>query len=667
MPEFAIESSFSPTGDQPVAIDKLVAGLNAGEGAQTLLGVTGSGKTFSVAHVIERVQRPALLLAPNKTLAGQLYSELKDLMPNNAVGYFVSYYDYYQPEAYVVASDTYIAKDAAINDQIDRLRHDATHSLLTRRDVVIVASVSCIYGIGSPGNYADMSVSIRREDELDRDELLRRLITMQYMRNDIAPRRGTFRARGDVVEIFPAYVDDRVIRIEMFGDTIEEIVEIDALRGEVLGELDEIIIHPASHYVTPKDVIKQAIGGIEEELVEQLDMFRKRGKLLEAQRLEMRTNLDLELLQELGTCQGIENYSRHLDGRQAGQPPATLLDYFPEDFVTFIDESHVTVPQIGGMFRGDRARKESLVEHGFRLPSALDNRPLKYDEFIKRRRQVVYVSATPGDEEVAESGGVSAEQVIRPTGLLDPVVDLRPARGQVDDLLGEIRTRVEKNQRVLVTTLTKRMAEDLTEYYRDIGIRVRYLHSEIDTLERHALLRSLRLGEFDVLVGINLLREGLDLPEVTLVGILDADKEGFLRSKRSLIQTIGRAARNVEGTVILYGDKETDSIRAAVEETRRRRKIQEAYNVEHGITPQTIKKQVADLLESVFEKDYVTVDIRDDVADDLPKDIDQERLDDIIGGLRDKMHDAAKEMRFEEAAELRDQIKRLEKKLLDVR
>ena len=663
MPAFKISSEYQPTGDQPRAIDTLVQGLNAGQPSQTLLGVTGSGKTFTMAHVIERTQRPALILAPNKTLAGQLYSEFRELFPDNAVGFFVSYYDYYQPEAYVAQTDTYIAKDSAINDQIDRLRHEATHNLLTRRDVVIVASVSCIYGIGSPDSYTDMSVSIQQGEEAERDELLRRLVTMQYVRNDIAPRRGTFRARGDCIEIFPAYADDRIIRIELFGDEVEQMLEVDVLKGEVLDELKEITIHPASHYVKPKDQIKRAIVTIEEELEQRLDELKRTGKMLEAQRLEMRTNFDLESLLELGSCSGIENYSRHLDGRQVGEPPATLIDYFPDDFIAFLDESHVTVPQIGGMYRGDRARKQSLVTHGFRLLSALDNRPLTYDEYDERVKQVLFVSATPGDYEVDESKGVSAEQIIRPTGLLDPVVDVRPATGQVDDLLGELRAAIDAGGRVLVTCLTKRMAENLSGYYREVGVNVRYLHSEIDTLERHAILRSLRLGEFDVLVGINLLREGLDIPEVTLVGILDADKEGFLRSRRSLIQTIGRAARNVDGRVILYADKETDSIRAALDETGRRREIQQAYNDEHGITPQTIKKNVAELLESVFESDYVTVDIsaEGEQAAEEVKGLERARLPEMLEDLRTQMLAAAEALEFEKAAELRDQVKRLEK------
>jgi excinuclease ABC subunit B len=662
MPEFNLQCEYEPTGDQPRAIEALVKGLESGVEQQTLLGVTGSGKTFTVAQVIQRLQRPALVLAPNKTLAAQLFSELRELFPDNAVGYFVSYYDYYQPEAYVPSSDTYIAKDSSINDRIDRLRHAATHSLLTRRDVIIVASVSCIYGIGSPKSYDEMSVTVKKDEEMDRDELLRRLVTMQYVRNDFAPKRGSFRARGDVVEIFPAYAEDRVLRVELFGDTVDQITEIDVVNGEILREMEGIQIHPASHYVTPKEALDRAIESIEEEKIGVVDRFKAQGKLLEAQRIEMRTNLDLELLEELGHCSGIENYSRHLDGRQPGEPPSTLIDFFPDDFVTFMDESHVTLSQIGGMFRGDRARKNTLVEHGFRLPSALDNRPLKAEEYEKRRRQIVYVSATPGDEELRRTDGVSAEQLIRPTGLLDPEVEVRPATGQIDDLLGVIRGEVDRGGKILVTSLTKRMAESITDYYRDLGVRVRYLHSDIDTLERHAIIRSLRLGEFDVLVGINLLREGLDIPEVTLVAILDADKEGFLRSRRSLIQTIGRAARNVDGRVILYGDSKTDSMRAALEETARRRKTQEAYNEEHGITPQTIKKAVRDLLESIFEADYVTVDLgQEDEADMLPKSAaDREKIPEIVEEMREKMFRLAEDMKFEEAAELRDQIRKLE-------
>jgi excinuclease ABC subunit B len=658
---FTIQASYQPCGDQPEAISALVKRLGSNSRYLTLLGVTGSGKTFTMAKVIEATQRPALILAPNKTLAAQLFAEMKELFPENAVEYFVSYYDYYQPEAYVPQSDTYIAKDASINDHIDRMRHAATYSLLTRRDVIIVASVSCIYGLGSPEAYGEMKVEIRQGADQDRDDLLRRLVQIQYSRNDIAPRRGTFRARGDLVEIFPAYADDRLIRVEFFGDTIESVLVLDALKGEVIEEPPEVVIFPSSHYVTSRDRLEVAVKTIEEELEQRLAFFRGAGKLLEAQRLEMRTNLDLELMIETGTCPGIENYSRHLDGRGAGEPPATLLDYFPKDFIAFIDESHVTMPQVGGMYRGDRARKETLVDFGFRLPSAVDNRPLKGEEFEKRVQQLVAVSATPSDLDVERSGGVTAEQVIRPTGLVDPQVELRPARGQVDDLLGEIRKTVEAGHRVLVTSLTKRMCEDLTTYYRDLGLRVKYLHSDIETLERMAILRSLRLGEFDTLVGVNLLREGLDLPEVALVAILDADKEGFLRSHRSLIQTIGRAARNVDGRVILYAEKQTDSIKAAVAETERRRRIQQAYNEKNGITPQTVRKKIAELMETIYEKDYVTVDL--DEADKKVGKMSQPELEAEIRTMRDAMLEAAKEQRYEDAAILRDRVKSLEKRL----
>jgi excinuclease ABC subunit B len=658
---FTIQTTYQPCGDQPEAISKLVRGLGSASRYFTLLGVTGSGKTFTMAKVIEATQRPALILAPNKTLAAQLFAEMKELFPENAVEYFVSYYDYYQPEAYVPQSDTYIAKDASINDHIDRMRHAATYSLLTRRDVIIVASVSCIYGLGSPEAYGEMKVEIRRGADQDRDDLLRRLVQIQYSRNDIAPRRGTFRARGDLVEIFPAYADDRLIRVEFFGDTIESVLTLDSLKGEVLDEPAEVVIFPSSHYVTSRDRLEVAVKTIEEELEQRLAHFRSAGKLLEAQRLEMRTNLDLELIIETGTCPGIENYSRHLDGRGPGEPPATLLDYFPKDFIAFIDESHVSMPQVAGMYRGDRARKETLVDFGFRLPSAVDNRPLKAEEFETRVRQLVAVSATPSDLDVQRSAGVTAEQVIRPTGLVDPQVELRPARGQVDDLLGEIRKTVEAGHRVLVTSLTKRMCEDLTTYYRDLGLKVKYLHSDIETLERMAILRSLRLGEFDTLVGVNLLREGLDLPEVALVAILDADKEGFLRSHRSLIQTIGRAARNVDGRVILYADQQTDSIKAAVQETERRRRIQEAYNEKNGITPQTVRKKIAELMETIYEQDYVTVDL--DESGKKTAKMSQPELEAEIRTMRDAMLEAAKEQRYEDAAILRDRIRVLEKKL----
>ncbi len=657
---FVLKADMEPTGDQPAAIAALVEGVNSDKKHQALLGVTGSGKTFTMAKVIEQTQRPTLILAHNKTLAAQLYMEFKELFPDNAVGYFVSYYDYYQPEAYVPKSDTYIAKDAAINEQIDRMRHAATHDLLTRRDVIIVASVSCIYGLGSPDSYGGLRVEIKKDAELDRDSLLRDLVKIQYARNDIAPRRSTFRVRGDVVEIFPAYAEDQIIRVEFFGDTVECIDIVDALKGEVIEEQDEIVIFPSSHYVTPKDRLDPAIEAIEVELEARLVELRGRGRLLEAQRLEMRTRLDLELLNEIGHCSGIENYSRHLDGRQPGEPPATLLDYFDDDCLFLIDESHVTVPQVGGMSAGDRSRKNTLIEHGFRLPSAIDNRPLTGDEFMARLNQVVYVSATLAPREIELARGVTAEQVIRPTGLLDPRVEMRPARGQVDDLLGEIRIVVDGGHRVLVTCLTKRMAEDLTTYYRDTGVRVKYLHSDIDSLERTAIIRDLRLGKFDVLVGINLLREGLDIPEVALVAILDADKEGFLRSRGSLIQTIGRAARNASGRCILYADKETDSIQAAVAETTRRRARQKAYNEEHGITPRSITKKIFEGMESIFERDYVTVEI-DDVGEGEALPEDPEKL---LNELREAMFSAAGERRYEDAAELRDRISDLEERVL---
>ncbi|MAG33780.1 MAG: excinuclease ABC subunit B [Deltaproteobacteria bacterium] len=657
---FEMHTDFEPTGDQPTAIDTLVAGVGRGRRHQTLLGVTGSGKTFTMAKVIERTQRPTLILAPNKLLAAQLYMEFKEFFPDNAVGYFISYYDYYQPEAYVPTSDTYIAKDASINDQIDRMRHAATHDLLTRRDVIIVASVSCIYGLGSPDAYAGLKVEIKSGEDMDRDQLLRELVKIQYARNDIAPRRATFRARGDVVEIFPAYADDRIIRIEFFGDTIETIDIVDALKGEVLEQQDEAVIFPSSHYVTPKDRMDRAIETIRDELEEHLGKLRGRGRLLEAQRLEMRTRLDLELMEELGTCSGIENYSRHLDGRQSGEPAATLLDYFDDDFLLLVDESHVSIPQVGGMSRGDRARKDTLVEHGFRLPSAIDNRPLTGDEFHARIRQAIYVSATPAAFELEKADGITVEQIIRPTGLLDPPVEMRPARGQVDDLLGEVRQVIDTGHRVLVTCLTKRMAEDLTTYYRDVGLRVKYLHSDIDSMERTAIIRDLRLGKFDVLIGINLLREGLDIPEVALVAILDADKEGFLRSRGSLIQTIGRASRNVDGRCILYADRRTRSIDEALAETGRRREKQEAFNAENDITPQTIRKKIQDGMESIFERDYVTVEIDDvDEAEPLPDDPEK-----LLSELREAMYAAAGAQQYEDAAELRDRIAQLEERVL---
>ncbi|MBK7774914.1 MAG: excinuclease ABC subunit UvrB [Sandaracinaceae bacterium] len=656
MSDFSLVSTMQPRGDQPRAIAELVAGLQAGEAHQVLLGITGSGKTFTVANVIQQVNRPALVMAPNKTLAAQLYSELRELFPDNAVEYFVSYYDYYQPEAYIPSSDTYIEKDAIVNDRIDRMRHSATRALLSRRDVIIVASVSCIYGIGSAEWYRGMLVELNVGEELRRDELLRRLVDIQYARNDIDFHRGTFRVRGDVVEVFPVHAEDVALRIEYWGDEIERICEVDPLRGKVLRELKTAAIFPGSHYVTPEEQRKKAINSIREELRETLPRLEAEGKLLERQRLEQRTMYDLELLEQMGFCHGIENYSRHLSNREAGQAPPTLLDYFPSDYLVVLDESHVTVPQIGSMYKGDRARKETLVAHGFRLPSALDNRPLRFEEWEERVTQVLHVSATPGEWELEQSQGVFVEQLIRPTGLIDPEVIVRPVGNQIDDLLAEIRVRVERDERVLVTTLTKRMAEDLTEYYSELGVRVRYLHSDIDTLERVEILRDLRRGEFDVLVGINLLREGLDLPEVSLVAILDADKQGFLRSKRSLIQTIGRAARNLRGQAILYGDRVTDSMQYAIDETARRRELQTAYNVEHGITPESTRRAFYEMDASSGQGDYVVIPVlRASEADD-----DAQSMEDRIEELRSEMLLAAESLEFERAAALRDKLKALE-------
>jgi excinuclease ABC subunit B len=657
MSDFRLVSEFAPKGDQPRAIEQLVEGLKRGDRHQTLLGVTGSGKSFSMACVVEKLNRPTLVMAPNKTLAAQLYEEFKGLFPENAVEYFVSYYDYYQPEAYIAASDTYIEKDSSVNDEIDKLRHSATHSLLTRRDVLVVASVSCIYGLGAPTTYGEMHAYVEKGATLGRDEFLRRLVDMLYERNDVDFHRGTFRVRGDVVEVVPQYEDDRAIRIEFFGDEVESIAEIDPLRGKVISRPKRVLIYPASHYVATDDTLKRAIAGIREELRERLSLLREGNKLLEAQRLEQRTMFDLEMLEQMGFCHGVENYSRWLDGRAAGEAPYTLFDYFPQDFLLFADESHVTVPQVGGMYRGDRARKETLVEFGFRLPSALDNRPLRFEEWEERVKQVVYVSATPADWELEQSKGVVVEQIIRPTGLVDPKLEMRPAAGQVDDLLGEVRERAARGERVLVTTLTKRMAEELTDYYAEHGVRVRYLHSDIQTIERMELIRELRQGTFDVLVGINLLREGLDIPEVALVAILDADKEGFLRSARSLIQTIGRAARNVNGTVILYADRETDSIRTTIAETTRRRQIQEAYNAAHGITPQSVVKRISSLRDSIWEKDYVTVPVPTEKAEST---IPSHELPALLQGLRREMAEAAKALEFERAAEIRDRIRTLE-------
>ncbi len=644
-----------PKGDQPEAISQLLEGLGRGDEHQVLLGITGSGKTFTVANVIATTKRPTLIIAPNKTLAAQLYSEMRELFPNNAVEYFVSYYDYYQPEAYIPSSDTYIEKDAIINDKVDRMRHSATRSLLARRDVIIVASVSCIYGIGSSEWYQEMLINLEAGQEYRRDRLLRRLVDIQYQRNDIDFHRGTFRVRGDVVEIFPAHSENLAVRIEFWGDEIERIVEIDPTRGKVIEELDQYGVYPGSHYVTPDEHRERAIESIREELLEWLPKLERDGKLLEKQRLEQRTLYDLEMLEQMGFCHGIENYSRHLSGRKVGEPPPTLLDYFPDDFLVILDESHITVPQLGAMYKGDRSRKETLVEHGFRLPSALDNRPLRFAEWQKRVGQVIHVSATPGDWEIEHAGGVIVEQVIRPTGLLDPKVIVRPTKHQVDDLLGEIRARVARDERVLITTLTKRMAEDLTEYYGELGVAVRYLHSDVDTLERVEILRDLRRGEFDVLVGINLLREGLDLPEVSLVGILDADKEGFLRSPRSLIQTIGRAARNAGGQVIMYADKVTHAMRRAIDETGRRRARQIEYNEERGITPQTVRKAVLEMDPSTGGSDYVVIPVlRKGESPKDPSDVPA-----LIEELRSEMLLAAEELEFEKAAKLRDEIEQL--------
>lgn len=649
--QFILKSDFVPRGDQPEAIAALVEGVRAGYRHQTLLGVTGSGKTYTMAQVIQAVQRPTLVIAHNKTLAAQLCGEFKEFFPDNAVEYFVSYYDYYQPEAYIPQTDTYIEKDSSINDEIDKLRHSATAALFERRDVIIVASVSCIYGLGSPEDYRDLMVSLREGEEYDRNQVLRRLVDNQYVRNDYDFHRGTFRVRGDVVEVYPASFTEKAIRIEFFGDEIDRILEIDPLTGEILARRRHVAIFPASHYVTESEKMERAIASIEAELEERLRELRAQGKLLEAQRLEQRTRFDLEMMREVGYCNGIENYSRHLTGRKPGEPPYTLLDYFPKDFLVFIDESHQTIPQLGGMYEGDHSRKLTLVEYGFRLPSALDNRPLKFAEFEERVPQAIYVSATPGPYELRHSQQV-VEQVIRPTGLVDPQVIVRPVAGQIDDLLNEIQKRVAKKQRVLVTTLTKRMAEDLTDYLREVGVRVRYLHSEINTIERMEIIRDLRLGEFDVLVGINLLREGLDLPEVALVAILDADKEGFLRSETSLIQTIGRAARNVEGTVIMYAERITDSMHRAIQETERRRAKQLAYNQKHGITPQTIKKAVRDVIEATYAAEPK--------VPYLPKrqvaNLSARELKKLLADLEKEMKEASRQLEFERAAQIRDLI-----------
>jgi len=653
---FRLTSDFEPRGDQPRAIEELVTGLERGDKHQVLLGVTGSGKTFTIASALARINRPTLVLAHNKTLAAQLYQEFKAFFPENAVEYFVSYYDYYQPEAYVPQSDTYIEKEATINEDIDRMRLSATRSLFERRDVVIVASVSCIYGLGSPEAYYGMLLFVRQGETLDRRDLLAKLVEARYDRNEMDLKRGTFRVRGDVVEIVPAY-EEFGIRIELFGDEVEQISAFDPLTGKVTSRLAQVAIYPSSHYVTPRPRLTDAIRTIEAELMGEKVKLETQGKLLEAQRLYQRTMFDLEMLRETGHCHGIENYSRHLSGRAPGEPPPTLLDYLPKDALMVIDESHQSVPQVRGMYHGDRQRKSTLVEYGFRMPSALDNRPLNFEEFEGRLGQVIYVSATPGPYELQRSGGVVVEQVIRPTGLMDPVVEVRPVKGQVDDLLAEIRVRAARNERVLVTTLTKRMAEDLTEYYHDLGVRVRYLHSDIETLERVRILRDLRKGEFDVLVGINLLREGLDLPEVSLVAILDADKEGFLRSAGSLIQTMGRAARNVEGTAILYADQRTDSMKAALEETGRRRTLQEGYNRENGITPESIKKNIGDLLSSIYEADYAAIPEVAEGPEDRYRSL--EEIEREIKALEKQMREAAKALEFEKAAEVRDRIKNL--------
>jgi excinuclease ABC subunit B len=658
MTSFNLVSNFEPTGDQPQAIETLSQYIQKGRRNNVLLGVTGSGKTFTIAHVIARVDKPTLVLAPNKTLAAQLYNEFKQLFPDNAVEYFVSYYDYYQPEAYIPSTDTYIQKDSSINDMIDKLRHSATRSVLSRRDIVVVASVSCIFGLGAPEDYLDMRVDVETGTELGRDKLLYELISMHYERNDVDFHRGVFRVRGDRVEIFPAYEEDEAIRIDFFGDEVEDIALINALRGKVLKRLKRATIFPASHYVTSRVTRQHACDTITAELKNRIAYFRNENKLIEAQRIEERTHFDLEMMQELGYCHGIENYSRHLTGRKSGEPPPTLLSYFPEDYLLVIDESHIAIPQLRGMYRGDRSRKKTLVEYGFRLPSALDNRPLKFEESQARISQVIYVSATPADYELSEASDSLVELIVRPTGLVDPEVEVRSAQNQVDDLYEEILRRQKRNERVLVTTLTKRMAEDLTEYYSDLGIRVRYLHSDINTLERMDIIQDLRRGKFDVLVGINLLREGLDIPEVSLVAILDADKEGFLRSTRSLIQTFGRAARNARGTVLLYADKVTRSMRQAMDETQRRRKIQNAYNEEHHITPKTIRKEVTQIFD--FGQEVETASPYE-VAEDLSQYKSLDDVDDMIKSLDSEMQAAAKALEFERAAELRDQIKRLKK------
>jgi excinuclease ABC subunit B len=661
MSDFKLVSNFKPKGDQPKAIETLSRNILSGMPYHVILGVTGSGKTFTMAEVLNRVKKPTLVIAPNKTLAAQLYSEFKSFFPENAVEYFVSYYDYYQPEAYLPTTDTYIEKDASINELIDKLRHSATRSVLTRRDVIVVASVSCIFGLGAPEDYLSMRVDLKSHSELTRGRLLSDLVAMQYDRNDHDFHRGVFRVRGDRVEIFPAYEEDKAIRIEFFGDYIDQITEFDPLRGTAKRRMDRVVIFPASHYATQKGRLQKAARTIIEELKERIAHFKKEEKWIEAQRVEERTNYDLEMMQEIGYCTGIENYARHLTGRAPGEPPPTLLDYFPDDFLLFIDESHIAVPQLHAMYKGDRSRKETLVKFGFRLPSALDNRPLKFEEFCSRTSQVVFVSATPADYELEIGGDGLVEQIVRPTGLMDPKIDMRSAEHQVDDLFDELKVRIKKNERVLVTTLTKRMAEDLTEYYSDLGIRVKYLHSDIATMERMDIIRDLRMGIFDVLIGINLLREGLDIPEVSLVAILDADKEGFLRSKRSLIQTSGRAARNIRGTIIMYADRITPSMKGAMDETARRRQIQAVYNQKHNITPKSIEKDVTTIFESVYESDYVTVDT---VSESLAEFGTLDNLDAIIGQMEAEMKQAAADLEFERAADLRDRIGELKKQML---
>lgn len=649
---FHLASKYEPAGDQPAAIAELVDGVKGGEKAQILLGATGTGKTFTISNVIQEVNKPTLVIAHNKTLAGQLYGEFKEFFPDNAVEYFVSYYDYYQPEAYVPSSDTYIEKDSSINDEIDKLRHSATSSLLERNDVIVVASVSCIFGLGDPREYSQQVVSLRVGMEMDRNELLKSLVDIQFERNDIDFQRGRFRVRGDVVEIFPASRDEHALRVEFFGDEIDRIREVDALTGEIVGETEHVAIFPATHFVTNEEHMEHAISQIQEELEARLKVLRSENKLLEAQRLEQRTNYDIEMMREMGYTSGIENYSRHMDGRQEGEPPYTLLDFFPDDFLLVIDESHVTMPQIRGMYNGDRARKQMLVDYGFRLPSALDNRPLRLEEFEQHVNQIVYVSATSGPYEMEQTETV-VQQIIRPTGLLDPEVEIRPIMGQIDDLVGEIHERIEKDQRVFVTTLTKKMAEDLTDYFKELGLKVKYLHSDVKTLERTEIIRDLRLGEFDILIGINLLREGIDVPEVSLIAILDADKEGFLRSERSLVQTMGRAARNAEGKVIMYADKITDSMQRAMDETARRRAIQEAYNEEHGIEPKTIIKEIRDLISisKTADKDETVVQL-----DKSYEDLSRQEKADLLMKLEREMKDAAKALDFETAATLRDTI-----------